>query len=273
MHIHIDHAGTPRYLGNNVPIADAHLTMATRNKVYGDHPSAPMVPRSQYANLISTMGDWNVHPCLPYVHDQDGVGQCNCDATAAAVEFIRACQGLDFVKLSAGDLYGRINGGADNGSLLEDATAEMTARGIGTAATCGVLWHRGMKQAPPAERARFRVLELWLCPTFDHCMSAALSDFALISGVMWYDNFKPDGDGWLPNRGAGNAGGHAVFGYKPVMRHGEFGIAHQNSWTDKWGVGGRCVFPERMYSVGSIGGWWAIRQVVTEDGGLPPLRA
>ncbi len=269
MHTHIDHTGKERFLGNNIPLAG---TRSKRWMVYGDTPSAPMVARSQYPALISGMGPWDFHPCLPYVHDQDGVGQCNADATAAAAEFIRECQGLPSIKLSAADLYARINGGGDNGSLLEDAMAEMTGRGIGTAETCGLLWRHDMRFASEAERARFRVLECWLCPTFDHCMSAVLSGFALISGVMWFDNFKPDGDGWLPARGSGGGGGHAVFGYKPVMRHGEFGIAHQNSWTPGWGVGGRCVFPERMYSVGDIGGWWAVRQMVTEAGDLPLLR-
>lgn len=258
--------GVERFLGNN----DAPVSYSW--PVYGDAPTAPMIARSQWPELISQLDPGLDHPCLPYVHDQNGRGQCNANATAALIEYIRACMGLPFVQLSAADLYHRINGGGDNGSLLEDGLRECLQNGIGTAATCGTIWQPGMKLASREERARFRGLEAYICPTFDHVMSAALMGFGVVSGVMWYDNYKPDGDGWLPTRGVGRGGGHAVFGYKPAMRHGKFGIGHQNSWTPSWGVQGRGIFPEEMYR-GPVGGWWALRQVVAEEMDLPAPRA
>jgi hypothetical protein len=255
--------GSTRRLGNIVP--PQGLMKAWPR--FGDVPDVPLIPRSEWADRIKAIGDGPDWPFLPPVHDQDGVGQCNADATTAMGEYIRAMQGLPYVQLSAADLYHRINGGADNGSLLEDAIEEMMKNGVGTAATCGEVWKRGQKQAPAAERTRFRMLECWLCPSFEHHMSAALQGFALNSGVMWYDSYKPGADGWLP-AGRGGAGGHAIFGYKPAMKGSQFGIWHLNSWGAGWGLNGRFVIPESAYK-GPVGGWFACR-VMTDEGGVVP---
>jgi hypothetical protein len=262
----LDHNGIERCLGNLEPPVGLRATWT----VYGDTRQTPLFSRSIWPELIAAMNSGLDHPDLPYVHDQGQVGQCNADATAAAAEFCRAAQGLPFVKLSAADLYGRINHGGDNGSLLEDGLAEMTAHGIGTAATAGLLWRPGGPRATDLERALYRALEAFLCPTFEHCMSAVLAGFALISGVLWYGHYTPGANGWLPRPAGSPVGGHAVMGYKPVMDGSRFGIAHQNSWTAQWGHGGRAVFGEEMYTR-AVGGWWAIRQMTTERGELPPL--
>lgn len=259
--------GTVRRLGNNEP--PAGLTRAW--PVYGDSREAPMVARSQWDSQIAAMGGDSDDPFLPYVHDQDGIGQCNCDATAGLAEYTRARQGLPFVKLSAGDLYNRINRGGDNGSLLEDAVHEMLTNGIGTAETCGTLWRRGMKTAGADERGRFKALEVFLCPTFDHVMSAVLCKFGIVSGVPWFNNYTPDSDGWLPP-GRGGGGGHAILGYKPTSRNGRYGIWHQNSWGIGFGIKGRFVLPEGAYGR-DIGGWWAMRSMVDEGGVLPTIKS
>lgn len=256
----IDDAGVQRFLGN----LPGPLRYSWREMDASD-----VIPRSEWPALIAQWGEGPEDPDLPYVHDQDGIGQCNADASVGCIELARARAGLPFVKLSAADLYHRINGGSDRGSMLEDALEELKLRGVGTAATCGTLWQgRSQVQADAAERSRFKVLEWVLLPTFDHLMSACLRRFPLNSGIMWYGNYKPDGDGWLPARGSGSPGGHAVMGYKPAMRGSQFGIWHQNSWTAQWGLGGKAVFPESVYG-GPVGGWFALRVVTTEDGDIP----
>lgn len=265
-----DDGTEPRKLGNLMP----HPTDPTRTKyawtVYGTVPQAPLVPREQWNDLVLD-NDGPTDPNIFYIHDQDGIGQCNCDATTAAAEDTRNIEGLEDVKLSAADLYARINGGADNGSLLEDAIKEMMNNGVGTAATSGLLWHRGMKLASPEERARFKVMEAFLCPTFDHCYSAVLSGFRMISGIAWYDNYNPDSSGWLP-RGRGNSGGHAIKGRKATRQGSRYGIWHDNSWGN-WGYNktGAFVIPEDHYTK-AIGGWWAIRAMTDEGGSAPILK-
>lgn len=261
----VDPNGVERYLGNLLPARGIMGAWPT----YGDVPMTPLFPRSNWPALIRFMTPGLDHPSLPPVHDQSTVSQCNAEACTAAGEFCRAEQGLPYVRLSAGDLYGRINGGVDRGSLLEDGMEEMLANGVGTAATCGTLWPGRI--AGREERRRYRATEAWLCPTFAHAMCASIAGFALINGILWHEHDNPDGDGWLPLRGTGRAGGHAIMGYKPVMRDGKFGIAHLQSWGD-WALGGKFVIPEERFDR-DIGGWWAVRQMVTESGDLPALVA
>ena len=264
--------GTARRLGNRVPVSAPNPADWPE---FGTTPTARAVPRSEWDGLIAQYSQDFEHGFFPPVKDQDGIGECNPTAAVTMVEFCRAQQGLPRVQLSPADLYARINGGRDEGSLLEDAMAELTANGVGTTATCGELWKRGVfkGEASAAERARFKVTEVFLCPTFDHCMSAVFQGFGLCTGIMWFDNYAPDADGWLP-RGGGNAGGHAIMGAKPASRRAggrvEYGIVHQNSWGENWGRKGRFVIPEVAYSGGAIGGWWAARSV-TDEGGIVPV--
>ena len=203
-----------------------------------------------------------------YVAEGVGVHNCNCSATAAALEDCRALAGLLPVRLSGGDLYRRISGGRDSGSLLEDGIREAMANGV---ASVGVVSYLDWRQRPSGaveDAKRFRVLEAYLCPTFDHCFSAVLLGFRLITGILWHDNYTPGSDGWLPP-GRGRSGGHAIKGYKPTRKGARYGIWHRNSWGPKWGIEGGCfVIPEGAYG-SAIGGWWAVRAVVTEDQNTP----
>lgn len=257
--------GSTRRLGNNMPLGPMRYSF----RVWGTVPDEPVIPRADWPTICKAMGEGPDDPFKPPVHDQDGIGQCNADATTAAGERIRAIAGLPYVQLSAADLYDRINGGADNGSMLEDALQEMTTNGVGTAATCGTIWKRGMHKADAAERRRFVVLECCLCPSFDHVFSAVAKGRSLISGIMWGNADTPNKDGWLPER-ADQAGGHAIHGFKPAMLGSKFGVWHQQSWGKGWAAEhDNCfVIPEARYK-GPVGGWWAIR-VMADEGGVVP---
>lgn len=262
--------GSVRRLGNLMP--DPARTKVAF-PVFGDTPTAKLIPRSKWDEFLAGYSSLDsFDPFVPPVHDQQDVGCCNCSTTTALGEYLRARQGLPYVQLSAADLYARINNGVDLGSLLEDALREMTVSGVGTVDSCGYLWKRGYYKGPASasERARFRLLEVYECPTFDHCMSAVFQGFAVNTGILWYDSYTPGGDGWLP-RPSGRYGGHSIFGYKPAKRADEWGIWHQNSWGPNWprpGAGGRFVIPESAYT-GPIGGWFAVRAIVDEGGVVP----
>lgn len=261
-------------LGNNPPDENK---VKLKLPLYGSVPSAPLIPETEWKRLIDLMGNDFNHPHLPYVHDQDGIGQCNCDAGAAAIESERIAQGLPPVVLSAADLYDRINGGRDDGSTLEDALSELMSNGIGTKEDCGTtLWTRGFKRATSEQRAKYKITKAFLCPDVNHIISAVLSGFKLVSGIWWYDSYSsPGSDGWLPNP-RGGRGGHAVFGYKANYRmignQIQYGVVHQNSWRPTWGINGRCVFPTTVYQQGGIGGWYAVKGV-TDEGGIVPTPA
>jgi len=259
--------GSKRRLGNIIP----QVSFKGSYQIFGADPSAgKLIPVTEWDSWLKnydSLDEFDPHLDQCPVHDQDGIGQCNADDTVLLIEFIRARQGLPYVQLSAADLYHRINGGVDQGSLLEDAMREVFDNGVGTAATCGTLWRgRNQVQASAAERAKYKVTERFLCPTFEHCFSAVLQGFGLSTGILWYDNFTPGPDGWLPTRGSGQASGHAIMGYKPTKatQHGDtYAIWHQNSWSAKWGLRGRMAIPRTLYG-GPVGGWWAVRQVTDE---------
>lgn len=264
----------PRRLGNILPDPNKVKYAFTP---FGSVPEAKMIPRSQWDGLLEAYSGNSNHN-LRQSSDQNGIGQCNAEAAVACLEFIRRRQGLPQVELSPADLYARINRGVDEGSLLEDALREITSSGVGTVATCGSLWKNGYYKgaASQAERAKYRALEVYDCPTFDHLFSAVLSGWIVVSGIMWYDSYQPGSDGWLPPPG-GRAGGHAIAGHAPAVRvrngQREYGIWHQNSWGVNWprqGANGMFVIPESAYK-GPVGGWYAVRGVVDEGGVVPPL--
>lgn len=263
-----DDTGVVRYLGNNEQPGGLVKAWPT----FGDTEDQKVLSRAELLSQAEEVDLFN-DPSLPYVHDQDGIGQCNADATAAMAEFLRARQGLTFIETSAADLYDRINGGYDGGSLLEDAMHEMTTRGIGTSATAGKLWRRGMRGASDEERSRIKVKELWTCPTFEHFGTACLKGYAGVVGIWWYSGYRVGSDGWLEARTSGSRGGHALMSFKLVRRGTQLGLATQNSWTMQWGVRGLCVLPEECFRMPGIGGWWVGRQMTDEGGVVPPLAA
>jgi hypothetical protein len=261
-----DHAGLPRKLGNIAP--PAGLTRAWR--LYGDVPQTPLYGRAGWDGLLRP--DPAADPFLPYVHDQGAVGQCNADATTAAMEACRAEQGLAPIKLSPADLYDQINDGVDEGSTLERGLQAAIGVGVGMAATSGLIWHPGHVPAPAGERARYRVLQAFLCPSFDYCFSAVSAGFKLITGIPWYAHYFPDAEGWIAGPMGSPVGGHAIFGYAPTKRAGRYGILHRQSWGEGYGLGGSFVIPEQGYQEGAVGGWWAVRLVVDEGGVVPSPR-
>lgn len=269
--------GSVRKLGCLMP--DPTMLRASR-PVFGDAvTNQKMIARSEWADLMKNYSSGNEDQFLPPIHDQGPVGQCCPESAVTMVEYLRARQGLGYVRLSGADLYHRINRGVDQGSLLEDALRELTTNGVGTAATSGTIWKNGVwkGEASSAERKRFRVLEWYECPTFDHIMSALFAGFVVQSGTMWYQShFSVDQDGWLPPR-SGQAGGHAYMSYRPAVRvvggKTVYGTWNQNSWGESWpkiGLKGRFAVSEELYN-GPVGGWWALRGVVDDGGVVPPV--
>lgn len=263
MQTHIDENGVVRYLGNLMPTKGPSADWPE----FGAVPSQKVIPRSRWNDLVPDEAD-NQHPhaLLDFVHDQDGIGMCNCSATAALVECCRKAAGLEHVPLSGGDLYRRISGGYDRGSMLEDGLSEAIKNGILPVEDCPYLDWRN-NPGKQATRLQYRMVECAICPEFDHFYSALIQGWFGISGVPWYDNYRADSGGWLP-RGSGNWGGHALLAYKPTRRKSLYGAWNKNSWTPQWGFRGTCVIPETGYN-GPVGGWWVGKLVVTEQGDIP----
>lgn len=225
---------------------------------FGSTPNTPIIPRSQWKPV-------KYSSFLPPVYDQDGIGQCASSACCTTIETAARMAGTPIPKLSAGDLYSRVNGGRDRGSLLEDNLDE-AQKGVALASRVPYIWNgrKASDAATVAERSRYRIIEAYWCKDFDAMASALQQGFIVEHGLMWKDNFKPDADGWLPARGVGGGGGHALCGYGLVKRGEVWGIATRNSWSASWGRGGDCIIPESLFG-SNIGGFFAVRVVTSGE--------
>ena len=250
-------AGKPRSLG--LVMAKPRLAW----KSFGDTPRVPLIRRENWRPV-------DLSAFLPPVYDQDGRGQCASSAACTVVEFSRLLAGLRHIHLSAGDLYSRVNGGRDQGSMLEDNLDELLRNGVATAASVKYVWdgRRHDTAAIKAERLQYRVDEAYLCTSFDAMASAIQQGFVVEHGLMWRDNFEPDADGWLPSVGRGGAGGHALVGYGLAKRGNQWGILTRNSWSPAWGHTGNCIIPESLFD-SNITGYWAVRSTVQTPTDFP----
>jgi len=206
---------------------------------------------------------------VPEVLDQDGQNSCNAFASIQAVHVSRMFMGLPYVRLSPGNLYGRINGGIDRGSYLSDALKELQENGVCRADIVPMMEWRKDRWPPEwkEDAKKFRLIEVYDCPTFDHLASAILQGFAVNLGIMVGRNFKVEPDGWLKDY-SGGYGGHAMCGvgldYHPSRK--TWGIKVVNSWGQDWGMKGFAVVPESYFKSNWFSDGWAIRVVVDPEG-------
>lgn len=237
---------------------------------FGTTPNTPLIPRKDWKPV-------DLGTFLPPVYDQDGIGQCA--SSSACTVWATCCNqaGLPYVYASAGDLYSRVNGGHDNGSLLEDNMQELITNGVAPTSMVPYIWDHRLHNTADIKAARLpnRIVEVYLCPDFDAMMSAIQQGFVIQHGIMWYNNFKPDADGWLPASGSGRPGGHALCGYGTAQRNGVWGIKTRNSWGPGWGNSkdgtlgaGNCIIPESLFK-GQISGYWAVRAVLQRKSDIP----
>lgn len=173
--------------------------------------------------------------------------------------------GLEWPDLSAGHLYGRINGGRDNGAYLADAIEELTRHGCAPSYLVNDLdWTSSSWPADAAAVAmRYRPIRHIDCPTFEELMTAIQTAKVGAAAIDIGRDFTVDPDGWLHDK-SGSAGGHAlpILGAAPHPTRKAWGLRVQNSWSRDWGIDGYAYVPE-SYFTGDWTDGWAIE--VTTD--------
>lgn len=238
-------------------------------KKFGESPSVPLIPRDKWKPVDLTT-------FLPPVYDQDGRGQCASSSACTVYECGRAQAGLTYIHVSAGDLYSRVNGGSDEGSMPEDNLNELITNGVALASAVPYVWdgREHNDAATVASRKSNRIVEAYLCSDFDSMASALQQGFVCQEAIQWYDTDAVDGDGWIPVNGRGG-GGHALCGFGLAQRNGTWGLKTRNSWSASWGNSsdgslgaGNCIIPEGRFG-GNFGNVWAVRAVYQSGSDFP----
>lgn len=218
-----------------------------------------LLPREQWQPC-----DWRRY--VREIRDQDGQGACNSFSSTTTLRGCRVMAGLADVRLSAGHLYGRINGGRDRGSLLGDALKVLLEEGCCTVDQIGELdWQRN-KWPPGVEQIarKYKGHEAFDCPSFQAIGTALQCGFLVNYGILVGSDFKTDDEGWVYE--AGGRGGHAMCGVGLARRERrgrtQWGVITVNSWGERWGQNGIGIVPESYFSDTIFTDGWALRTAV-----------
>ena len=203
--------------------------------------SGPMLSRDEIVNIAKSntmrgstrFGD-------DIIKDQRSFGSCNGFAGALCLTRARIRRGLTRIDLSGAYLYSLINGGRDQGSLLEDGMRTMQEKGIATEST--VPWNaiypsRYDKQKADAEAARFKGFECYSVRKELELFSALALGFDCVVAVHADNGFMQ-----LDSRGVaggGNGPGNHSVGADGLWWDNELIADGFNSWNLTYGNRGR----------------------------------
>ena len=211
----------------------------------------PLLPENLWTDINYSHLLWNLR-------DQNGRGSCNACAALLALEGCREFQGLERTPLSEGNLYGQINDQVDEGSQLCDALQALRNTGTVPAA---IIPNPNWQQTtwPPGWRdvaAGYRLTEVYDCPTFAHIITALHYAFFVDLGIPVYDNFQPDGEGFIPPPRGRLRGYHAMCGCGHRFARGTHHAAAVNSWN-RWGLNGSglCFIPQDYFATQLMDAW------------------
>ncbi len=251
-----DGGGEARVLATLVPTNATPLVLDT---VF---PDALLVPKSKWKPI-------SFKQYFPRIKDQNGIGMCGCSAGGNVTEGTRRMVGgLADVDLSAGDVYRRVSGGRDRGSLPEDVLQEIVENGI--APTSDVPYLEWQRNVNSPTRKNYKIDLAYWCPTTDHVGSALQQGFLIHGSSWWYKRDPIDSDGWLQPEGGGGRGGHSYGLCGMQQRGNRWGYEFPNSWTFQWGLGGFGVAPEERIAEGCrVFQLWACRSTLQESGNIP----
>lgn len=178
-----------------------------------------------------------------WIGNQRDKGSCNGWAGAKALQRARVRRGLPRVNLSGAYLYSLINGGRDNGSMLDDGMAAIQSRGVATEET--VPWDRIYpsqydRAKADAEAVSNKGFECYAVRTREALFSALALGFDCVVAVH-ADNGFMQVDADQVSGGGNGPGNHAVLCdglYWSPRRNRVVGDG-VNSWGVSFGARGR----------------------------------
>ena len=186
-----------------------------------------------------------------WIKDQRNHGSCNGFAGAAALSRSRVRRGLSRVDLSGAYLYSLINGGRDQGSMLDDGMEAIQKTGIAPESL--VAWDQIYprqydKAKADAEAGKYKAFEAYAVKTLPGLWTALAAGWDCVVAVHAGNNFMRVGvDGVVGvDNGPGN---HAVAadGVFYSDRLGQLVACGVNSWGVRYGVEGRMGMVEAHF--------------------------
>lgn len=177
-----------------------------------------------------------VFPPKDRVRNQGNRGSCNGYAAAKALEVAREKAGLERVELSGEYLYSRINGGRDNGSMLDDGMNELMKNGVAPFRPEHYEKYRpGNFTNDDKERAKeFKALECHGVKTENELAEALALGYVCVIAVHASNNYMKIDRSGVCGKSLG-PGNHAEYAADIRIKNGEFQFLKYGSWgTDIW---------------------------------------
>jgi C1A family cysteine protease len=211
-----------------------------------------------------------LRPGCPLIYNQGQQGSCTAQAIAAAVDFERKRQGLDFMWPSREFIYWNeraLEGStsSDSGAMIRDGFKVITHKGVCTEQNWPYKsgWHaRPPKWAFLKARHQKTLTYLSIQQQQIDMLDCLAQGFPFVFGITVYDSFESDAanaTGNVPMPGPTEAvlGGHALLavGYESVSR-----IRFRNSWGEEWGDAGYGTIPIHYLTNPNLASdFWTVR--------------
>lgn len=216
----------------------------------------------------------DLHPGFPPIYDQGSLGSCTANALAAAYDFDRKRENLQFLNPSRLFIYFNeraIEGtaGSDSGATLRDGMKTISSVGVCPEPMWPYLPERFANQPPSScytaaaywKAAHYSRVAQDL-PAMKACLAAG---YPFVFGFTVYQSFESDevaktGKVPMPATSESALGGHAVVavGYSDASQR----FLVRNSWGPKWGVNGYFTMPYAYLTDRNLAGdLWTISLV------------
>ena len=250
--------------------------MQLENRSYGWIPDLPDHRDHLYAapRLAALPPKVDLHTLCPPVYDQGQLGSCTANAVAAAIDFERHKQKLQFLSPSRLFIYynERVienTVDSDSGAMLRDGMKTVNTQG----ACAETLWPYAIEKFSdrPAATCYTAALQhrtisyLRLAQNLAQMKACVASGYPFVFGFTVYDSFESDtvaqtGKVPMPAADESVLGGHAVLavGYSDASQR----FLVRNSWGPAWGINGHFTIPyEYLTNTNLADDFWTIRLV------------
>lgn len=234
-----------------------------------DHRDLMFAP-SRVAQHLPAKVD--LHAMCPPVYDQGQLGSCTANAVAAAIDFERQRQQLQFMSPSRLFIYynERViehSVGTDSGAMLRDGIKTVAGQGV-CAETMWPYNINAFENKPPPDcytaalgHRAVKYLRLAQDPiAMKSCLAAG---YPFVFGFTVYESFETDavantGKVPMPTLQEKVLGGHAVLavGYSDASNR----VLVRNSWGPNWGINGHFTIPYAYLADSNLASdFWTIR--------------